>query len=356
MGFVIEDNYYLLSDATTWELPNSAEVEKYKFYHRADVSPYDDPNFTYTFTVSQDIIDSKGGCYWKIAPQSVVGTDNWDNVLGTETNGDTSASGMLVSTEAKSGEVTEAGRYQISINMESMKYEVKHLENVLYIVGAPNGWDINNEALYLSETENGSNIYSGTLKIAANQFQFRLYSQLGNWDTGSIGAANEDTGVEISFTDGVFDGNIYQGGIDCPDGKGSWLVTGWEGGAVEITVNLNASTIEMKEVSVESGIYLRGGMNSWGADDAYQFILSDKVSVWEVDKVTIDAGTEFKVADANWDAVNLGAGADPTVMPNVACPLQQGSNDNLKMGVDFTGNAMLTLSGGIYTLTLTPGN
>ena len=349
-GFVIEDAYYFLSSATTWKLNEAAP---FKFYHNPDVSPYDDPVFTYVFTVSQEVLDANGGgCWWKIAPQSALDSDSEATVLGPETDGDTEPEGMLTADKPGAGKISEAGRYEVTINMETMVYTVKLLANVIYVVGQPNGWSIDNDALFLSETSKESNIYSGVLKVDAGQFMFRFYSQLGEWDKGSIGSLDEDNNLNISFTDGVFEGDIYQRGVNCTIGKGNWNDPDWEGGAVEITLDLNTNKIKMVKTSVDSGIFLRGGMNGWGADAAYQFILSDKVSTWEIADVTIDAGTEFKVADANCGDVNLGAGGDPTVTAGVPCPLAQGSNDNLKMGADFTGKAVLTKSGGEYTLTL----
>lgn len=353
-GFVIEDNYYFLSNSTTWSLDNAEEVKKFAFYHNPDVSPYDDPVFKITITVNQAEIDANGGgSWWKIAPESAVGTQEWGKLLGTEINGDTSDEGLLVSENAESGKITQPGRYQITINMESMQYSIKHLANVVYVVGQPNGWKIDNDALYLSETSLNSNVYSGVLKIAAEQFSFRFYSQLGEWDSNSIGSQNDDKAIDISFNaDGVYEGDVFQGGINCTTGKGSWSVPTWQGGAVEITLDLNTNKIIMKEVSVNSGIYLRGGMNGWNPEKAYEFILTDKVSVWEVANLTIDAGTKFKVADENWGAINLGAGSVETITPGVAFPLDGGNDIALEEA--FTGNAVLSLSGGAYTLTLEP--
>lgn len=350
MGFVIEDAYYLLGGSTTWDL---AQATNYRFYHDPDVSVYDDPVFTYVFSVSQEVLDANGGgCYWKIAPQSAVDSNSWDNVLGCETDGDTATEGMLTTQNAGAGKITEAGRYEITINMESMAYTVKHLANVVYIVGQPNGWNIDNDALYLSETANSSNIYSGVLKIEAGQFMFRLYSQLGNWDKSSIGSQDADASIDIAFNDaGVYEGDIFQGGVNCSSGKGNWNVPNWEGGAVEITVDLNTNKIVMKKAPVNSGIYLRGGMNGWGADPAYEFILTDKVSTWKAAGLSIAADTEFKVADADWAAVNLGAGADASIAAGVAFPLEN-NGGNIKMSGDFKGSAVLTQSGSQYTLTL----
>lgn len=348
-GFVIEDAYYLLSNATTWDLGAASE---FAFYHNPDVSPYDDPVFSITFKVSQEVLDANGGgCYWKIAPQSALDTNDWATVLGTEYDGDTETTGMLTTDNAGAGKITEAGKYEITVNMESMIYTVKHLASVLYIVGAPNGWDINSDALFLSEEVVGSDIYTGVLNIPAGKFQFRLYSQLGDWDKSSIGSQNDDSPVGIEFNaDGKFEGDVFQGGVNCTSGKGSWQISDWEGGAVKITVDLNTEKIVMEKASVNSGIYLRGGMNGWGADAAYEFILGDKVSTWTVTGLDLDAGTEFKVADADWSAVNLGAGSVETIIPGVAFPLDGGGN--IKLGENFKGNAVLSLIGGEYTLIL----
>lgn len=354
-GFVIEDNYYLLGNSTTWSLGDAAEVEKYPFYHNPDVSPYDDPVFTIVFNVTQDVLDANGGgCYWKIAPQSVVGTDKWDSVIGTETDGDESDMGMLVTTNAGSGKITAPGKYEITVNMEEMTYSVRLLASVLYVVGEPNGWGIDNDAVYLTETSQGSNVYSGTVKVNEGKFMFRFYSQLGDWDKGSIGAANEDSNVNISFDEaGVYSGDIFQSGVNCTLGKGNWSDPSWTGGAVEITVDLNTNKIEMKKTSVAVNIYLRGGMNGWGTDPAYQFQLTDKSNVWEIPDVTISSGTDFKIADSDWGAVNLGFGDKNTVIPGEAFSLAAGG-DNIKMGADFSGKAILTNNSGSYSLLLQP--
>lgn len=353
-GFIIEDAYYFLSNATSWALSDPDVMAAYAFYHNPDVSPYDDPVFKYIFTVTQEILDNNGGgCYWKIAPKSKIGTEDWDHILGTEVNGDSSLEGFLVSEKPQSGMVTETGRYQISINMESMTYEITHLENVVYLIGAPSGWDINNGTMYLSETADGTNIYSGVVRVDAGKFGFRFYSQLGSWDANSIGAKNaNDDNLDVTFVNGVFEGDVYQAGVNCSDGKGNWQVNDWAGGALEITLDLNTNKITMKETSVNSGIYLRGGMNGWGAEAAYEFILSNKVSVWEIADITVDEGTEFKVADAGWNPINLGVPGGGIAMPDEPCPLTTGSSDNnIKMGANFKGNAELSLIGDQYTLT-----
>jgi hypothetical protein len=108
---------------------------------------------------------------------------------------------------------------------------------------------------------------------------------------------------------------------------------------------------------VPANIYLRGGMNDWGASEAYQFVTGPDENTWVVYNVTIPGGIEFKVADATWGSINLGSGDDWNVYPGVPYELSGGdSPGNLYMTEDFTGKAHLSLTKGVYTLTLDPAN
>lgn len=102
----------------------------------------------------------------------------------------------------------------------------------LWAVGALNGWNINKSDFYVSETEDGSDIYEGTFDIAAGDFEFRFYSQLGDWNTGSVGAGEPDDKFPISVTAAGTTGEIIIGG------KGKWNDANWTGGECKITVDL----------------------------------------------------------------------------------------------------------------------
>lgn len=107
---------------------------------------------------------------------------------------------------------------------------------------------------------------------------------------------------------------------------------------------------------VERNMYLRGGMNEWTADPAYQFATGAEENTFVTGVVDIAEGTEFKVADDSWGALNAGAGsAGHEVTPGVALTIDNGDNPgNLKMMDDFHGYALLTLDKGVYTLTMVP--
>lgn len=346
-GIVIEDNYYFLSDATAWALGEGALP--YVMYHNPDVSKYDDPVFTYVFSQTKDT-------YWKIAPQSAVEAEDWDALIGTTIDGDTSATGILTDTDAQAGEVPGEGKHEIKINIEDMTYTIYDLSDGIYLVGKPQEWNIAASSILLEETEPGSNIYKGEVYVGEDEFIFRFYHVLGDWNIGSIGSNNSGETQDISLADGAYSGPVYQEGVNASSAQGNWQIPGWEGGEIEITINLNDFTIEIAEAAAtveHVDMYLRGGMNDWGSSSSYQFTTTDQENVWELKSVTIPAGTEFKFADSSWGEINYGCGSDANVVPGQPYEMVY-NGGNLVMSVDFTGSATVTLANGVYSLLLTP--
>lgn len=112
---------------------------------------------------------------------------------------------------------------------------------------------------------------------------------------------------------------------------------------------------------VPVNIYLRGGFADtpgWEAVEQYQFVTGPDENTWVTGTVTIAAGTEFKIADSAWGALNAGAGAaGANVTPDTPIVIDNGDNPgNLTMTADFTGIAHLSLDKGVYTLTMASTN
>lgn len=108
---------------------------------------------------------------------------------------------------------------------------------------------------------------------------------------------------------------------------------------------------------IPMNMYLRGGFpdaSDWGAVPQYQFMTGPDENTWVTGTIDIPAGTEFKVADSSWGALNAGAGsAGNQVVPNVPLAIDNGDNpDNLTMTETFHGFAHLSLNKGVYTLTM----
>lgn len=106
--------------------------------------------------------------------------------------------------------------------------------SVIYLIGQPNDWGINNGDYPLYAIEDG--VYEGVFDFTAGEIYFRFYTALGNWGGDgalpSIGPLpNDNTNVEVEFTDGVYEGT-------CEPGKGSWMMN-WEGGLITLVVDMN---------------------------------------------------------------------------------------------------------------------
>lgn len=119
--------------------------------------------------------------------------------------------------------------------------------------------------------------------------------------------------------------------------------------------NVSADYLAIWVSDVPVNIYLRGGMNGWGAPAEWQFKTGPEENSWVIENVTIEAGVDFKVADPEWGALNLGGGDTSDVVPGAQIALKD-NGSNLKMTEDFTGLIYLHLENGIYYLTLDPAN
>ena len=96
-------------------------------------------------------------------------------------------------------------------------------------------------------------------------------------------------------------------------------------------------------------------MNDWGAPEAFEFYTTKVANVWQTKVISIPADAEFKVADADWGAVNLGGnGSDIQIAQKYAL----GSNGNISIKEAFTGIAVLIYmeDTGRYYLALRPQN
>ena len=140
------------------------------------------------------------------------------------------------------------GSVKITVNMNTMtvKFEVGGVDvsnkKFIYLVGAPEGWagpTEDNASHYedwkLYDMADDGN-YTGTFDIPEGKFMFRFYKKLTGWETDSFGSQADDAPIDLTWTDGIYEGTAV-------DGKGSWNDPTWAGGKVEITVNINDGTV-----------------------------------------------------------------------------------------------------------------
>lgn len=324
-GFVIEDHYYFLSNSTTWDIANREEVEKYAFEHSEDVSVYDDPVFVFKFKVNQEEIDANGGgSWWKIAPESAINAQNWDAMVGTETNGDESLTGLLVTEHAESGKLTEPGNYKLTINMEDMSYKFELLlqPEVLYTPGGSNGWNqLNSSWLQLKPGD----YYYGLVPVDGS---FKVCAE-PKWDNATdYGAATEDPSNA---------GNLVLGGTAkniTPEESGLyWMHIDYDHVSYELT------TYTLTKIET---VGLIGSFAGSGWDSDVVMASADGGITWTVD-VTFAAGDEFKIRfNSDWGMNFGGDSSDLT---------HDGANIKVDEAGDYT--VTLTVQPGLPHLSLT---
>lgn len=124
---------------------------------------------------------------------------------------------------------------EVNLNTNEVTFAAGQAKKI-YVVGAFTGWDINSNKFALRETEEGSDVYTGTFTIAAGNFNFRFYRSLGDWETGSIGSQEPDAPLAISVT---------SAGTTVPavNGKGNWQDEGWAGGDCSVSLDLNTMQV-----------------------------------------------------------------------------------------------------------------
>lgn len=144
-----------------------------------------------------------------------------------------------------------------SINSNVIKLNVKPYFAVrapgkLYVIGDVGGWDINNKALYISESQNGigSKIYSGVIAFTSEQAEngFRFYTELGSWgDDGKLPSIGSNANDGDNLTISLDENGEYSG--PCVAGKGNWKLSGWAGGDLKLTVDLNTMKVYIEKAN-----------------------------------------------------------------------------------------------------------
>lgn len=333
-GFVIEDNYYLLGNATSWTLSEAGTLDAAKFTHNPDVSVYDDPVFTLNFEVTQAVLDANGGgCYWKIAPQSSIDNDSWDGVVGPQTDGDTSASGVLVSTDPQAGKIGEAGKYKMTINMEEMTYKIEKVlqPEYLYTPGDSNGW--NQEASAWLQVFKGNKdgkdveYYYGVSPLNGG---FKICAA-PKWDNATdYGAVNTDPADKGSLVLGQAGANIT------PPAEGVyWIRVNYETKGYQLTDYVLTPITRV-------GLIGSFEASGWNEDNDIEMATADGGKTYTAD-IIFKANDEFKVRFNNAWALNLGGEIKGLTFDGA----------NIKVETAGTYTVTLKLLGGVPTITMT---
>lgn len=215
---------------------------------------------------------------------------------------------------------------------------------VLYITGA--GEFANGE--WNAETPDQFEIVDGKYQIEVGGLtQFKLSTECGSWDAfnaGVYGCSYGDTpGVEVALEAGYTDN----------------IATPWKGD-YKIVVSADLSTIVLTtDTPAPTGpatIYLRGDMNGWGADEAWALTsLGNNVYKFEFGAdQAINVGEAFKIADADWNEINVGGNGEALMLEteievyNGGNPanmtIEEACNGVVWLTLDYEGSAYIALS------------
>ena len=324
-GFVMEDNYYIIG-IESWDPGSEVAMS-----HAEGVSPYDDPNFTYSFTCD-------GMVYWKLVTPDVhaeVGQPGFDAntsfwpflYRGVPEDGD-NLNGTLIQEDGDAPSIP-AGEWTITVNMKDFTYTVTGTPAVaagapsgIYLRGGFNDWGNPASSEFIATETEGIYVIPFITMTAG---EFKVAS--ADWSTVDFGSNGGAFVVGTEYELGK-DGNIN-------------LTADFTGYAV-LTKSTDSYSLLLQPYASETagtstGIYLRGGMNDWGADAAYEFQTSAYKDVYVLSNQSINAGVEFKIADASWGAINFGGTPNVDLTKQTCIGLVYNA-DNISLASAFTGN------------------
>lgn len=195
----------------------------------------------------------------------------------------------------------------------------------VYVRGGMNGWGTEDEWKF--ETTDG-NTYVLTGVTIEEGVEFKIAD--ANWSKINYGFS-EPIVLEEEYELDYNGGNIT-------------IAEGEEAVDVNLifTLDTHSLLITTEEVVSYADVYVRGGMNGWGAEDAWKMATTDGV-VYTLNDVVIPAGCEFKIADATWGAINYGADA-PVILNKETELVYNGNNITLDCKEDVTADIIFNLA------------
>lgn len=257
----------------------------------------------YTATVNTT---STGDNWFKFYEGSHYNSSNWDEVnlgqMGCKVNGDNSLSGFIVyqgdKWEVQTPVISGQSTFDITLDMNNLTYSIARAEAKYYLIGNPNGWNINDYSCMFYGL--GNNTYTYTTKFT-NQWDLKILEgkYIGTGDSAwgyCWGGENGSTAATGSLT------NSDAGAIG-PDENGGWYT---------FTFDMNSQTYSwtaIDEPTVEyTSISLIGDFNSWNGDIDLDQLASAPHNWYVRATIPSDGGLKFR-ANHGWD-VNWGADMD----------------------------------------------
>jgi len=210
----------------------------------------------------------------------------------------------------------------------NVDFEEPFFGTTVFVRGGMNDWGEGNPMDYAVGGQ-----YTATLDVTAGSYEFKVASS--DWSTVDYGSADEDTSAVVGA------------GKDLAVGGNNIAITFDADGSY--TFLFDVSNLAEPSVSVfnaqmfgDTTVFIRGGMNGWGEDDALTY---DGNGVYSAE-LAIDAGSyEFKVASSDWSTVNLGGSGDDTATSVDVPKAIVAEGNNLAIDIPTTSTYKFTVVG-----------
>lgn len=300
---------------TSWEWTGTVAVDNY-FAFATQIGDYDWETFNTTYRLAP-------------ADNDVVAYAGEYELLHKD--GSLRGCGL----ECKYTITQEGENYKLTVTELGERPEVP-ADLKFYAVGAFQGWDPENPAEFTCT----DGIYS---LVAEKAPAMKISTAKGDWTT--FNASTIGFKSNVPQPDGSF---FYEAATDYQfelEYEATWTVT----------INPSKQTIKFTTDTPKPSsydIYLRGGMNEWSATEDWKFVYTEN-DTYTLSNVAIEAGVEFKVADADWGAINYGLGAQ--IEPNKVVSLFKGGN-NISLTESVEGATIIfNLSNGNFEVKTNTG-
>lgn len=211
--------------------------------------------------------------------------------------------------------------------------EEPYIGTPVFIRGAMNGWGTDNELTY-----QGSRVYKVAMDIDPGEYEFKVASE--DWATVNFGALSSDASDKAV--------TVGQPTLLAATNDNLLLTIDEADRYVFVfdVTDINSPTVAVYKEAYfgNTDVFIRGGMNGWGATDLFSY---QGEGVYTVDIELSVGSAEFKVASEDWATVNLGnpndAGSN-LVVPGQAKVLAF-SNNNLMIDIEEAGIYEFKVSG-----------
>lgn len=130
-------------------------------------------------------------------------------------------------------------------HFEAADRPYEHPVDVIYFVGAAEGWNYerNDPQWWLAPV--GEGVYERTLYIPRGEDSFRLFTESGTWDANYCMAAGWPDFNEVPVPELDYNGTLR---LDAMRGYSNWQLTNWDGGYLRVRADKKNFIVELTKV------------------------------------------------------------------------------------------------------------